>query len=112
MEVEQNLERIKKSALKIILKNEYYDYASACNTMGIKDLKTRRQELFEKFTLNNYNHEQFKEYFTENNNHYSLLLRKHEKFNVLRANSERFKNSTILQMQHIANKLHQERKIK
>ena len=80
--------------------------------MGIKDLKTRRQELFEKFTLNNYNHEQFKEYFTENNNHYSLLLRKHEKFNVLRANSERFKNSTILQMQHIANKLHQERKIK
>ena len=111
-EDEESLERIQKSALKIILKNQYNDYETACNIFGIKDSKSRRQEIFENFTSKNYKHDQLKDYFTVKNNCYSSALRNPEKFNVLKAKSERFKKSTIVQMQHTANKLHQEGKLK
>ena len=42
-ENEENLERVQKSALKIILKNNYCDYENACSKLDITDLKTRRK---------------------------------------------------------------------
>ena len=109
-ENEENLERVQKSALKIILKNNYYDYANACSKLDITDLKTRRQQLFERFTLQNINHPLMKEYFIENNkNAYSL--RNPEKFKVTQSKSERFRKSTVIQMQYAANNLYKQGKI-
>ena len=103
---EECLERIQKCALKLILKNKYKNYPHACNILNIENLKTRRQKLFEKFTMKNIKHPQFKEYFIEKvNSEYDL--REKEKYEIFKARSERFRKSTVLQMQHTANKLYQ-----
>ena len=47
---EESLERVQKSALKIILNNKYLSYSNACDTLNIVNLKSRRQQLFERFT--------------------------------------------------------------
>ena len=109
-ENEQSLERIQKSALKIILKDKYSSYENACNILNIEDLKSRRNSLFEKFTMKNLIHPQFMEYFEENKQ-ISYKLRKPMKYKITYSKSERLKNSAIIQMQHIANKLHQDGKI-
>ena len=104
-ENEEHLERIQKSALKIILQNKYVNYEQACDHLNITDLKTRRAYLFEKFTLQNINHPLMKQYFQENiSEKYSL--RYPQKYKITRSRTERFKKSTILQMQHIANELY------
>ena len=43
------------------------------NMHVVNDLKSRRQTLFEKFTLNSIKHEQFKDYFIENDKCYDFL---------------------------------------
>ena len=51
-----------------------------------------------------------KEYFIENNkNAYSL--RNPEKFKVTQSKSERFRKSTVIQMQYAANNLYKQGKI-
>ena len=103
IENEQSLERVQKTALKLILKDKYKTYENACKILNIEDLKTRRQTLFEKFTLKNLKHVQFKEYFMKKE-HHAYELRENEKYKIFRAKSERYKNSAILQMQYTANK--------
>ena len=110
-ENEQNLERIQKTAFKLILKDKYQTYENACKILDMEDLKTRRQNLFQRFTLKNMKHVQFKEFFLEKeNNKYDL--RKMERYEILKTKSERFKKSTVVQMQYLANKLYIEGKIK
>ena len=71
----QNLERVQKSVCKLILQDKYKDYESACSILDIQYLYSRRQKLFEKFTLKNIRHPQFAEYFKQNNHTYSSSLR-------------------------------------
>ena len=107
----EQLERIQKSALKIILGKKYLNYENACNELEITDLKTRRQTLFEIFTIKNIHHPLMKEYFqTEENKKYSL--RTIRKYKITKSRTERFKNSTIIQMQQTANDLFNTGKLK
>ena len=109
-ENEQDLERIQKAALKIIFKNNYLNYEHACNQLNISDLKTRRNTLFERFTRQNVNHPLMNEYFQENTNN-QYFLRQPRKYKITKARTERFRNSAIIQMQHIANELNIRSKI-
>ena len=109
-ENEAHLERIQKSALKIILKGQYINYEQACDQLNITNLKTRRNHLFEKFTIQNLNHPLMKDYFQENKN-VQYSLRKPTKYKVTFSRTQRFKNSTIIQMQNTANDLHLRGKI-
>ena len=51
---EYDLEKIQKSALKIILGDEYHSYEFACEKFEIKSLKERRTELCTSFALKLY----------------------------------------------------------
>ena len=106
-EQEDNLERIQKSALKIILQERYKTYENACDLLNISDLKTRRQYLFEKFTRKNINHPLFKHHFKEIKQS-SYYLRKMKKYEETKARTERQKKSTIPQMQCLANQMNNE----
>ena len=94
-----NLERIQKSAFKLILQNKYLNYEQALNALDMDTLFQRREDIFEKFTLKNYKHEQFKEFFKEKEKGNNMALRKTEKFEVFEYNTERLHTSTIIQMQ-------------
>ena len=107
---ENNLERVQKACLKIILKEKYENYENACNILEIDDLKTRRQKLFQKFTLDNITNEHFKKYFMENTINHNL--RNIEQFKVIKAKTDRFKKSAVIEVQHIAKRMHIEGKLK
>ena len=94
---------MQKSAFKIILQNKYTNYEEACKVLNVQKLKTRRENLLKKFTRKNINHEKMQEYFTLNKNAYQEKLRFKNKYEVTNTRTERFKRSTIVQMQKIAN---------
>ena len=48
-ENKQDLERVQKTSLKIILKGRYKDYNSALDILDLEDLNTRRDRLCQKF---------------------------------------------------------------
>ena len=50
-----DLERVQKSAFRIILGNEYSSYKNALNILKIETLKERRQVLFQNFCLKSLN---------------------------------------------------------
>ena len=47
----EDIERIKKIALKIILKEKYIDYQNALNVLDLKKLKDRREILSLEFAI-------------------------------------------------------------
>ena len=97
-EQEQSLERVQKSALKIFLNNKYLSFSNACDTLNIVNLKSRRQQLFERFTAKNINHQKFKQLFKENNTK-QCNLRNINEYEVKQATTKRLEKSTIIQMQ-------------
>ena len=99
------IERVQKSAFKIILQNKYKTYLHALNTLQMETLVERREHLFKRFTLKNQYNEKLKEYFIKNDNSYKDKLRQKEKYKVTKYNTERLKNSTIIQMQTLLNEL-------
>ena len=55
-----SIERVQKSAFKIILQNKYESYENALKRLDMLSLKERREELFEKFKIHNYKNEKLK----------------------------------------------------
>ena len=99
------IERVQKSAFKIILQKQYKTYKHALNILDMETLVERRENLFKSFVLKNQQNEKLKEYFIRNDNSYKNKLRTNEKYRVTRCNTDRPKNSTILQMQKIINEM-------
>ena len=63
-----DLERVQKTALKIILDAKYKSYNQALRTLEIESLETRRQELCLNFAKKATKHPRFQHLFPKNNN--------------------------------------------
>ena len=98
-----NLERVQKSALKIILKEDYQEYGLSLQTLNIQSLYERRIFLCETFAKNTSNHEKFKDFFPQNENKPNTETRKPEKYKVNMAFTERYRKSSIPFMQRLLN---------
>ena len=59
---------VKKSALKVILKNKYQDYESALKLLDMESLKERRSKLCLKFAKKCFKIENFKKKFSSQKN--------------------------------------------
>ena len=104
-EQEQSLERVQKSALKIFLNNKYLSFSNACDTLNIVNLKSRRQQLFERFTAKNINHQKLKQVFKEKNTK-QYNLRNINEYEVKQARTKRLEKSTIIRCKNLqTNKL-------
>ena len=102
-ENEQDLERVQKSALKIILKEEYQDYENALKITGLELLSARRSDLCLRFAQGCLEKEELKSMFPLNPNQSNMTTRKREKFLVTPSNTERLKKSAIPFMQRQLN---------
>ena len=98
-----DLERVQKDALKIILQENYVCYESALHKMNLMDLKSRRELLCGKFALSCISNQKTSKMFPNRNNLKSL--RKNEKFEVIYARTKRYKNTSIPYMQSLLNNL-------
>ena len=99
----QDMERVQKSALTLILNNKCKDYQKALNILGLDTLKDRREVLNLNFIKTNFKNGTFSDLIQTNKKQHTMNTRNCEQFQVLHANTERLKTSTIPQMQRMLN---------
>ena len=99
-----DLERVQKSALKLILKERYLDYKNALIVMGMDSLEVRREKLCLKFAKACVKNEKLSDMFPRANKKHSMNKRGKEVFHVKSAKTERLRKSAIVSMQKLLNK--------
>ena len=95
-----DIERIKKIVLKIILDKKYIDYHQACLLLDVQSLPVRRIKLSLNFGLKCLSNNKFKHLFQPNTN---STVRNPEKFVVPFAKSTRYYNSPKLYITRLLN---------
>ena len=98
-----NLERIQKSAVKVILQEDYSEYTDGLHQLKLESLYNRRMSLCKNFAQETSKHEKLKHMFPKNEIVLTNITRKPERIKVNRAFTERYKNSAIPQMQRMLN---------
>ena len=98
-----DLERVQKSALRIILKEKYKTYTNALNVLELDTLFNRREQLCLEFAQKCTKHTKLKHMFPLNIKEHEMVTRDHEKYIVHFANTERLRNSAIIHMQRLIN---------
>ena len=98
-----DLERVQKSALKIILGQEYKNYENALKKLDLTTLAERRQNLCLNFALKCVKNSKTNDMFPQKSSQSHMNLRKCEKFKVQFANTERLKRSPLIYMQGLLN---------
>ena len=84
-----DLERVQKSALKLILKDRYINYKSALNVIGLESLEMRREKLCLKFAKACVRHKKLSDMFPKDKRDYAMDMRHKEKYQQKRARTER-----------------------
>ena len=96
-----SIERVQKTALKIILKECYEDYSSALQLTGLESLNERRTQLSLKFAKKCLKNDNTSDLFPLNTK--TVNTRPHEKYFVTRARTERLAKSAIPYLQRLLN---------
>ena len=99
---ENDLERIQKVALRIILKESYISYSNALSVTSLQTLKSRRIVLMRRFAVKCTKNEFTQDMFPVNPS--TVNTRKREKYVVTHAKTDRLANSAIPTMQRLLNK--------
>ena len=94
----QDLERVQKAALKVILGKEYKDYDDALKLTKLQSLEQRREV---KNSLKNAN---FSKLFPLKKVNHVMNVRNPFKYHVNKANTERYRKSTIPYLQRQLNR--------
>ena len=102
-ENKKDLERVQKTAIRIILRNNYSGYKKSLLKLNIDDLSTRRKKLCVDFAVKCTKHEKFKNMFPKFNKSHAMQTRKPHKFIIQHAKTERLKKSAKIYMQQILN---------
>ena len=103
---EQNrndLERVQKSALKVILGEKYQSYNKALIELNLETLEERRNTLCLKFAQKCLTNEKNQQMFPLSKKIHSMETRKSEEFEVQYAKTDRLKNCAKIYMQNLLN---------
>ena len=98
-----DLERVQKCAIRIMLGEKYSEYESALLKVDLDDLKTRRENLCLNFAKKCLESDKTQELFPLNENNHVMKGRNTEKYQVNFANTDRLKNSSLPYMQRLLN---------
>ena len=99
----QDLERIQKNALKIILQEDYQNNGNALNLTGLKPRFERRNEVCIRFAKACVKNDQMKSVFPPNPTSFGVKTRNREKFEVVKCKTKRFQDSAIPFIQNLLN---------
>ena len=98
-----DIERVQKSACKLMLGEKFKDYQSALLQLNMQPLSERREELCLKFAQKCIKNPKTSSMFPLNKKKHEMSTRKFEKYKVDHANHERFRKSSIIFMQNLLN---------
>ena len=104
-----DLERVQKSAIKLILQDRFKGYKYGPAILGLEELSTRRENLCLEFAKKCVKNEQLCHMFPKNTKLHTMEKRKKEVYKVQHANTGRLKNSAIIYMQNLLNEDEQKR---
>ena len=99
-----SLERLQKNALRNILKEKYIDYENSLHIVQLETLFKRREKLLYSFGKKSIHIEQTKHLFTRKKTIHEMNIRRPELYEVIHANTERLRNSTVPYIQRLLNK--------
>ena len=97
----QDLERVQKSACKIILKSKYTHYNKLLEILDIDNLNVRRTNLCKVFARKSERNSSLP--FTLSDNTHPMIIRQPNKYKLIFCRTERYKNSAIPRMQEMLN---------
>ena len=106
-----DLERVQKSAVRIIFGKPYDSYSQTLKELDIMRLSARREIICLKFAKNSLKLSNFKRLFPEHANLHGMKTRKQEKYSVSKCNGKRYAVSSIPTMQKMLNKEHIKKKM-
>ena len=106
-----DLERVQKSAIRIILGHRYDSYSDTLKSLKIETLFERRERLCLRFAMKSLNVKNFKHLFPLYEKGHDMTTRNSLKYEVCKTSSKRYKVSTIPHLQRLLNKQAQFKKI-
>ena len=95
---------MQKAALKVILKSDYKDYEEALRQTGLQSLDNRREMISLRFVKNSLKNLNFSKLFPLKKIKYVMNVRNPLKYRVNKANTERYRKSTIPYLQKQLNR--------
>ena len=95
----KDLQRTQKCFVKLLLKNKCTTYEEALLKLNLQSLEERRSDLNLKFARHCTKSGKFQDLFPENGN----FTRHKEKYTVPHCNTNRMKQSSLIQMKHLLN---------
>ena len=98
----EDIERVQKVAVRIILKDDYTTYANALEYLNLETLQVRRHSLCLRFAKQCLKNEKMAEMFPQNPG-YNAKVRYSEKYEVKFANNNRLRDSSIPYLQRLLN---------
>ena len=101
---------VQKAALKVILKKDYTNYEDALKLTNLQSLDERREAISLRFAKNCLNNQNFSKLFPHNSQKHVMKVRNPLRYRVNKANTERYKCSTIPYMQRLLNDDNKKRK--
>ena len=99
----EDLERVQKAALKVILKKDYLSYEDALKVTNLQSLDDRRKTIAMRFAKNCLKNENFSKLFPLSNSRHGMKVRDPLKYKIKKANTERYKKSSVIYMQRLLN---------
>ena len=99
----RDLERVQKSAIRIILGGKYCGYKKSFAMLELESLETRRRELCVNFAKKCINNPKLSHMFPIREKNHHMDLRNRSKFKVQFSKCERLKKSAIVYMQNLLN---------
>jgi hypothetical protein len=99
-----HLERVQKNSLRNILKEKYLNYENSLTVLQLETLHKRRERFLYIFGKKFISIEQTKHLFKRKTNQNTMKTRNKEAFEVIHANTERLRNSTVPYIQRLLNK--------
>ena len=99
-----DIERVQKSAIKVIHDEKYNGYQNGLAQLGLENLNERREHLCEQFAKKCVKKQKLKHMFPKSENKHEMETRNKEVYLVEHANTERFQKSAIIYMQKLLNK--------
>ena len=107
----QDLERVQKAALKVILGRDYFNYKDALKLTKMDSLEERRGLIGLKFAKNCLKNQNFSKLFPLKKTNHAMNVRNPDRYLVKSAKTERYKKSTIPFLQRLLNDENNKRKI-
>ena len=98
-----DLERTQKTFTKLVLKEKYKNYEDSLRILNLDSLEIRRNDLHLKFAQSGIKNDKLNDLFPLNDKNHKMQTRNNEKYEVMFANTNRLKNSSIITMQNMLN---------